>query len=165
MIGRTMLGAGSGRQGRDLGGIRLHLVSLAETGMGADRGVAPKGTIGDLVPGARRDARLTGWVRTRPFVLILLLLLGMTFAPVRGMAQTGPAETGSVAVAVQPVSLAEAAMASCAGGAMIGYLLVVATGPGSPTATAAMFCGLSAAATVASSITFWTWRSLTGWLP
>ncbi len=110
-------------------------------------------------------ANIARRLRARVFALALVLLFAMTLTPTRGMAQAGRVESGSSVVVVQQVNLAEAAMASCAGGAMIGYLLVVATGPGSPTATAALFCGLSAAATVTSSVTFWAWRSVTGWLP
>lgn len=110
-------------------------------------------------------SRPIGWRGLRMLALALVLFCAVTLAPTRGMAQSVRVDPGSSVVAVQQVSLAEAAMASCAGGAMIGYLLVVATGPGSPTATAALFCGLSAAATVTSSVTFWAWRSVTGWLP
>ena len=106
-----------------------------------------------------------GWSGMRTLAVALALVCAVTLAPTRAMAQSVRADPGSSVVVVQQVSLAEAAMASCAGGAMIGYLLVVATGPGSPTATAALFCGLSAAATVTSSVTFWAWRSVTGWLP
>ena len=115
--------------------------------------------------GSRRGVTLTGLIGARVFALALVLLLTLTLTPTRAMAQTGRVEPGTSVVVVQQIGLAEAAMASCAGGAMIGYLLVVATGPGSPTANAALFCGLSAAATVTSSVTFWAWRSVTGWLP
>ncbi len=121
---------------------------------------AARRIMGGLAPRPRR-----GWAGTRILILALALLFAATLAPTTGMAQTGRIEPGSTVVVVQQVSLAEAAMASCAGGAMIGYLLVVATGPGSPTATAALFCGLSAAATVTSSVTFWAWRAVTGWMP
>ena len=60
-----------------------------------------------------------------------------------------------------PAGFAETALASCAGGAMIGYLAVLAVGAPSPAGTAALFCGLSVAATTASSVTLWTWRKTT----
>ncbi len=129
-------------------------------------------------PGTREQQRHPGVVpmskgfmprglmaRARILAVLLALLCGAMLTPTHGMAQTTRAEPAPTVVLVPQVGLAEAALASCAGGAMIGYLLVVATGPGSPTATAALFCGLSAAATVTSSVTFWAWRSVTGWLP
>lgn len=44
---------------------------------------------------------------------------------------------------------------------MIGYLAVLATGASNPAGTAALFCGLSVAATAASSVTIWTGRKAT----
>ena len=44
---------------------------------------------------------------------------------------------------------------------MIGYLAVLATGAPSPAGTAALFCGLSVAATAASTVTVWTWQKTT----
>ncbi len=114
---------------------------------------------------ARGDMARGDMARARILAVLLALLCGAMLTPTHGMAQTTRAEPAPTVVLVPQVGLAEAALASCAGGAMIGYLLVVATGPGSPTATAALFCGLSAAATVTSSVTFWAWRSVTGWLP
>ncbi len=67
-------------------------------------------------------------------------------------------------IVVIPPGFAETAVASCAGGAMIGYLAVLATGAPSPLGTAALFCGLSVAATTASSVAVWTWRSTTSLL-
>jgi hypothetical protein len=61
-------------------------------------------------------------------------------------------------VVVQP-GLAETAVASCAGGAAIGYLLVLASGVGSALGTPALFCGLSIAASVASTAAVWTLQS------
>jgi len=65
---------------------------------------------------------------------------------------------------VQPAGFAEAAVASCAGGAMIGYLAVLATGAATPLGTAALFCGLSVAATAASGIAVWTWDTTTSFV-
>jgi hypothetical protein len=62
-------------------------------------------------------------------------------------------------VVVQSPGLAETAVASCAGGAAIGYLVVVATGFGSAIGTPALYCSLSVAASVASTVASWTWRS------
>jgi hypothetical protein len=67
-------------------------------------------------------------------------------------------------VVVQSPGLAETAVASCAGGAAIGYLVVVATGFGSAIGTPALYCGLSVAASVASTVATWTWRSSTAQL-
>lgn len=58
-------------------------------------------------------------------------------------------------------SFAEAAVASCAGGAAIGYLAVLATGAPAPLETAALFCGLSVAATAASTVAVGTWHVIT----
>src|SRR5689334_22289775 len=80
-------------------------------------------------------------------------------APLAGGAvNSGPGQT----VFFEPSSgFAEAAVASFAGGAMIGYLAVVATGASSPVGTAALFCGLSVAATTASTVAVWTWHTVT----
>ena len=48
---------------------------------------------------------------------------------------------------------------------MIGYLVVLATGAPSPFGTAALFCGLSVAATTASTVAVWTWHRATSFLP
>lgn len=64
-------------------------------------------------------------------------------------------------IAGPPAGFAEAAVASCAGGAAIGYLVVLAVGAPSPIGTAALFCGLSVAATVASAAAVWTWDTAT----
>lgn len=85
-------------------------------------------------------------------IATLLLLAGPLFA--------APAAAQSVLVeGVQPTGFAEAAVASCAGGAMIGYLVVLAAG--TPLGTAALFCGLSVVATAASGIAVWTWDTAT----
>jgi hypothetical protein len=55
----------------------------------------------------------------------------------------------------------ESAIASCAGGAAIGYLAALATGVPSPGGTAALFCGLSVAATTASTVAVGTWHLIT----
>lgn len=68
-------------------------------------------------------------------------------------------------VVVQQPGLLESALASCAGGAMIGAVLVYAGGTGPIGPTAGLFCGLSAAASVVSTVTVWTWRSVTSLLP
>ncbi len=87
----------------------------------------------------------------------LLLGAGPAFAqsaaPVIGGVVSSPQ-----AVVVSAPGLMETAAASCAGGAAIGYLVVLAAGAPSPGATAALFCGLSVAATTASAVTAWTWH-------
>ncbi len=62
----------------------------------------------------------------------------------------------------QPITLAEATVSACASGAVIGVLLVAATGVGSASGTATLFCGLSAAATVTGAAVSIGWRALTG---
>ncbi|MGE0225529.1 MAG: hypothetical protein AB7F35_23990 [Acetobacteraceae bacterium] len=94
---------------------------------------------------------------TAPVLALALLAAGL--APRVARADVVRQET---VIVMPPVGVGEAALASCAGGAAIGFLLVVASGVGSPAGTAALFCGLSAAATVTSSVTFWTWRTVTG---
>lgn len=87
-------------------------------------------------------------------IATLLLLAGPLFA--------APAAAQLVLVeGVQPTGFAEAAVASCAGGAMIGYLVVLAAGSATPLGTAALFCGLSVAATAASNVAVWTWDTTT----
>jgi hypothetical protein len=77
---------------------------------------------------------------------------------VGGVVNSSP---GQEVVVMQPSGFADTAVASCAGGAAIGYLAVVATGGVTPLGTAAMFCGLSVAATAASTVAVWTWRTVT----
>ncbi len=78
--------------------------------------------------------------------------------------QAAPGPAGAqerTVVVVQPPGLVETAVASCAGGAMIGALAVYASGVGSIGATAGLFCGLSVAASVVSTAAVWTWRLAT----
>jgi hypothetical protein len=77
---------------------------------------------------------------------------------VGGVIATGP---GQQVVVARPASFAETAVASCAGGAAIGALVVFATGGMTPVGTAALFCGLSVAATTASGVAVWTWHTIT----
>lgn len=84
----------------------------------------------------------------RALAIVLTLVAALLARP--AAAQSAPAS-----------GFAEAALASCAGGAMIGYLAVLATGAPSPAGTAALFCGLSVAATAASTVTMWTWQKTT----
>jgi uncharacterized membrane protein YebE (DUF533 family) len=77
------------------------------------------------------------------------------------LASPASAQTAGGVVVVQPSAFADTAVASCAGGAAIGYLVVVASGGATPFATAALFCGLSVAATAASTVAVWTWRTVT----
>jgi hypothetical protein len=42
-----------------------------------------------------------------------------------------------------------------------GYLVVLAAGSATPLGTAALFCGLSVAATAASNVAVWTWDTTT----
>ena len=95
---------------------------------------------------------------TRAAAILAAALLLLPAAPGPARAQ----DQQSVVVVVQPPGLAESALASCAGGAMIGALLVTASGAGGLGATAGMFCGLSVAASVVSTLTFWTWYTVTG---
>lgn len=94
-------------------------------------------------------------MRTHAIALTLLAAL-LLAAPARAQPTT---------VVVLPAGFAETAIASCAGGAMIGYLAVLATGAPSPFGTAALFCGLSVAATTASTVAVWTWHRATSFLP
>jgi hypothetical protein len=80
------------------------------------------------------------------------------------LATPAAAQQAGPVVVVQPAGFAETAVASCAGGAMIGYLAVIATGAPAPFGTAALFCGLSVAATMASSVAVWTWHKATFFL-
>ena len=89
--------------------------------------------------------------------VVLLLAGGPAFAQGAAPVIGGVVSSPQVVVA-NPPSLAENALASCAGGAAIGYLVVLAAGAPTPGATAALFCGLSVAATTASTITAWTWH-------
>lgn len=57
-------------------------------------------------------------------------------------------------------TIGEAAVSACAGGAAIGFLIVWGTGTGGALPTAALFCGLSVAATVSSSVAAQAWRSV-----
>jgi hypothetical protein len=81
--------------------------------------------------------------------------VAQTAAPVIGGVVSSP----QVIVVNQP-GLVETAAASCAGGAAIGYLMVLAVGAPAPGTTAALFCGLSVAATTASAVTAWTWHKV-----
>jgi hypothetical protein len=93
---------------------------------------------------------------TRPAAALAALLLLL--------AASGPAaaQQGGVIVTPPPPGLVETAIASCAGGAAIGALAVYATGIGSIGSTAGLFCGLSVAASLASTAAIWTWRTATG---
>jgi len=99
----------------------------------------------------------------RPIAATLLLVTLLSVPAARLAAQT-TIGAGPPVVVEQSSGYAEAAVASCAAGAAIGYIAVLATGVGSPAATATLFCGLSVAAGAAGSIAAWTWRSLTGTL-
>jgi hypothetical protein len=72
------------------------------------------------------------------------------------------AQERTIVVIPQSPGLAESALASCAGGAIIGALIVVVRGVGAVGPTAGLFCGLSAAASLVSTVTIWTWRTATG---
>ena len=85
----------------------------------------------------------------------LLLLLPLV-APATAVAQEH-----TIVVVQQPPGLVESAIASCAGGAMIGALVVYASGVGGVGSTAGLFCGLSVAASVVSTAAVWTWRTAT----
>ena len=104
--------------------------------------------------------------RMRPAHLFAWLLAGMlllTAVPARAQLAGGVVSSAPVVVA-DPPSFAEVAVSSCAGGAMIGFLAVVVTGFGSPGTTAALFCGMSVAATAASAVTYSLWHRTTAML-
>jgi len=84
-------------------------------------------------------------------LLTVLLATPVAAQPVGGVINGTP----------DPSSFAESAIASCAGGAAIGYLAVLATGAPNPVGTAALFCGLSVAATTASVLAVGTWHLIT----
>ena len=95
---------------------------------------------------------------TRPrAALAALMLLLLSAAP-------GPAgaQERTVVVVPQTPGLVETAIASCAGGAAIGALVVYSTGMGAIGPTAGLFCGLSVAASLASTAAIWTWRIAAG---
>ena len=94
---------------------------------------------------------------TRPAAALAAVLLLLSVAP-------GPAAAQDRAVVVtsQTPGMVETAIASCAGGAAIGALIVYASGFGSIVPTAGLFCGLSVAASVASTAAIWTWRIANG---
>jgi hypothetical protein len=101
-------------------------------------------------------------MRTSAIALALLVALLATPAGAQtaagGVVNSSPNQR---VVYVESGGFAEAAVSSCAGGAMIGFLAALAVGTPSPGSTAALFCGLSVAATTASSITSWTWYKVT----
>ena len=97
-------------------------------------------------------ARTTG-VRGGALAAVLLLLA----APVPATAQER-----TIVVVQQSPGVVESAIASCAGGAAIGALAVYATGIGTIGPTAGLFCGLSVAASLASTAAIWTWRIAAG---
>lgn len=99
----------------------------------------------------------------RPSLLFAWLLAGMfllTSLPAGAQMVGGVVSSPTVATA-DPPSFAEVAVSSCAGGAMIGFLAVVVTGYGAPGTTAALFCGMSVAATAASAVTYSLWHHTT----
>ncbi len=61
-------------------------------------------------------------------------------------------------VAPSSMGFTEAVVASCAGGAAIGYLVATASGGVSAAGTAATFCGLSVAASLAGTVAVRTLR-------
>jgi len=91
-----------------------------------------------------------------------LLALSLAIGPV------GPADAQVVvneASAVREGGITEAAISACAGGAVIGLILVWASGTGAAGPTAGLFCGLSVAATVTASVATYTWRVVGSVLP
>lgn len=91
---------------------------------------------------------------TRPAAALAALLL----LP----ALPAAAQERTVVLTPRPPGLVETAIASCAGGAAIGAVVVYASGIGQAGPTAALFCGLSVAASLASTAAIWTWRAATG---
>jgi hypothetical protein len=102
-------------------------------------------------------------------IIVAAVLLSASFAvPLPAAAQAAPLVGGVVSsgpssgqqvVIINGPSFAETALSACAGGAAIGYLAVLATGAPTPASTAALFCGLSVAATAASTIAVVTWNT------
>jgi hypothetical protein len=90
----------------------------------------------------------------------ILLLTGLVIL-VSG-AMPARADDPASVIAARSSGIVETAVASCAGGAAIGYL--VAAGSGAGGATVATFCGLSVAASVAGAASLWAWRGATGYL-
>jgi len=92
--------------------------------------------------------------KTIPAILLATILLAIPAVaqPVGGVISAGP-DSGD--------GFISSAIASCAGGAAIGYLAVVALGGPNPGGTAALFCGLSVAATTASTVAVGTWHLIT----
>jgi hypothetical protein len=95
------------------------------------------------------------------YLAIGLVLLSV-LAP-QARAQTQPAAIVYLPSDDGP-QLVETAVGACAGGAAIGYLVVLATGVGAPLGTAGLFCGLSVAASVASTTASWGWRRAADYL-
>jgi hypothetical protein len=89
--------------------------------------------------------------------MIRILLLAGLVILVSGAMPTRADDPASV-VAARSSGVVETAVASCAGGAAIGYLVTAGE------ATAATFCGLSVAASVAGAASLWVWRGATGYL-
>jgi hypothetical protein len=97
---------------------------------------------------------------SRFFTLLLIGMLWLTSVPASAQIVGGVVSAPPMVV-VDPPSLAEVAVSSCVSGAVIGVLAVVVTGVGSPGTTAALFCGLSVAATTASAVTYSLWHRTT----
>jgi hypothetical protein len=95
--------------------------------------------------------------------MLLAGMLLLTSLPATAQ-MTGGVVSSPPVVIVDPPSFAEVAVSSCAGGAMIGFLAVVVTGFGSAGTTAALFCGMSVAATAASAATYSLWHRTTSLL-
>ncbi len=92
----------------------------------------------------------------------LALVASLSLVAVPASAQVAGGVVTSPQYVVQAPSFTETALESCAGGAAIGFLAAWAFAGPSPGSTAALFCGLSVAATTASAITAWTWHTVTG---
>ena len=96
----------------------------------------------------------------RRSLLGVLTALGLLMAG-SPSARAAVSDAPQPVIIVQPVGLTEVVVSSCAGGAVIGYLLVTVSGGGSPSGTALLFCGISAAATMTSAVVGSMWRGLT----
>lgn len=98
---------------------------------------------------------------TRRSMALVAALLLLPAIPQRAAAQDR-----IVVVQQEQPGIIESALAACAGGAVIGVLVVAYAGPMDAMGpTAGLFCGLSVAATVVSNATTWTWHTVTSVLP
>ena len=100
-------------------------------------------------------------MRKSAIVLAAVLLLLLPAGP-RTAAAQAPEKQREIIYLHQPPGIMEAALSSCAGGAILGALISYSSGVGIPTATAGLWCAMSFGASLISSGTMWTWRTAAG---